>query len=118
MVLKYFTHKEFDSPDLEGSGKDMCVEFLKKIDNARELAGIPFKINSGMRTKKWNQHVGGRLGSSHLKGCASDVHCNNSADRIKIVASLIQAGFRRLGIANTFVHVDCDKDKDNAIWLY
>ena len=116
--MKYFTLTEFDSPDIEGSGKDMCPDFLEMIDRARDIAGIPFKINSGMRSKTWNQHVGGRVGSSHLKGCAADVHCNNSGDRIKIVASLIQVGFRRLGIAKTFVHVDCDKDKQNAIWLY
>ena len=116
--MKYFKLSEFDSPDSKGSGKNMCSEFLEMIDKARDIAGIPFKINSGYRTKEWNKHVGGRIGSSHLKGCATDVHCNYSGDRIKIVSALIQAGFRRLGIANTFVHVDCDKDKDNAIWLY
>ena len=116
--MKYFKIEEFDSPDEVGSGKNMCPDFLEMIDRARDIAGIPFKINSGMRSEAWNRHVGGRLGSSHLKGCAADVHCDNSASRSKIVATLIQANFRRLGIAKTFVHVDCDNDKPNAIWLY
>lgn len=116
--MKYFEIEEFDSPDLKGSGEKMCSEFLDMIDNARGIAGIPFKINSGYRTKEHNSIVGGRLGSSHLKGCASDVHCNNSSNRTKILTALIQAGFRRIGIANTFIHVDCDNDKPNAIWLY
>ena len=116
--MRYFTHSEFDSPDAPGSGKNMCTDFLAMLDNARHIAGIPFKINSGMRTLAHNRSLGSKDTSSHIKGCAADVHCNNSVNRSKIVAALIQAGFRRLGIAETFVHVDCDNDKPNAIWLY
>ena len=116
--MRYFTHSEFDSPDAPGSGKDMCTDFLAMIDNARHIAGIPFKINSGMRTIAHNRSLGSQDTSSHIKGCAADIHCNNSLDRSKIVAALIQAGFTRYGIAKTYVHVDCDNDKPNAIWLY
>ena len=115
--MRYFTHSEFDSPDAPGSGKDMCPNFLAMLNNARDIAGIPFKINSGMRTIAHNRSIGSKDTSSHIIGCAADIHCNNSSDRSKIVAALIQAGFRRLGIAETFVHVDCDQ-KFNAIWLY
>jgi uncharacterized protein YcbK (DUF882 family) len=116
--MRYFKLSEFDSPDAPGSGKDMCTDFLAMIDNARDIAGIPFKINSGMRTLAHNRSLGSKDTSSHIKGCAADIHCNNSLDRSKIVAALIQAGFRRCGIGETFVHVDCDNDKPNAIWLY
>ena len=120
--MRYFTHSEFDSPDAPGSGKDMCPNFLAMLNNARDIAGIPFKITSGFRTEAYNKDLQKRgykasKNSSHLKGCAADIQCNNSSDRSKIVAALIQAGFRRLGIAETFVHVDCDQ-KFNAIWLY
>ena len=115
--MRYFTHSEFDSPDAPGSGNNMCNDFLAMLDNARDIAGIPFKINSGMRTIAHNRSLGSKDTSSHIKGLAADIHCNNSSDRSKIVAALIQAGFRRLGIAETFVHVDCDQ-KFNAIWLY
>tara|TARA_R100000654_G_scaffold14456_1_gene31126 strand:- start:19463 stop:19813 length:351 start_codon:yes stop_codon:yes gene_type:complete len=116
--MRYFTHSEFASPDAPGSGNDMCNDFLQMIDNARDIAGIPFKINSGMRTIAHNRSIGSKDTSSHIIGCAADIHCNNSLDRSKIVAALIQAGFRRLGIAETFVHCDCDERKPNAIWLY
>ena len=116
--MRYFTHSEFDSPAAPGSGKDMCPDFLAMLDNARDIAGIPFKINSGMRTIAHNRSLGSKDTSSHIKGLAADIHCNNSVDRSKIVAALIQAGFKRCGIAKTFVHVDCDNNKPNAIWLY
>ena len=116
--MKYFDIKEFDSPDIPGSGKEMCSEFLNKIDEAREIAGIPFKINSGYRSENWNAKVGGRVGSSHLKGCAADIHCNTSYERGLIIRALIAAGFSRLGVAKTFIHADCDHSKQDCIWLY
>ncbi len=115
---KYFDITEFDSPDLPGSGEAMEDSFMEMISEAREIAGIPFKINSGFRTIEWNQRVGGRVGSSHLKACAADVHCNNSASREKILCSLIKAGFTRIGVGKTFLHCDNDPLKPSAIWLY
>jgi uncharacterized protein YcbK (DUF882 family) len=117
--FKYFKLSEFDSPDEPGSGSKMNYTFLEKLDYARGNAGVSFKINSGYRTEAWNTKVGGRIGSSHLKGLAADIHCNNSRDRALIVQSLLNVGITRLGIADTFIHCDVDKDKDqDVIWLY
>jgi len=118
MTLDWFQIDEFDSPDVEGSGRLMDADFLIALNSARNFAKIPFKINSGYRTKEWNHRVGGRVASSHLKGVAADIHCNNSANRIIIVKSLINAGFKRIGIAKSFIHCDLDNDKPDAIWLY
>ena len=117
--LKYFKLSEFDSPDKLGSGSKMDKKFLEKLDYARHNAGLPFKINSGYRTKEWNMHIGGRVGSSHIKGLAADIHCNGSRDRALIVKALIQVGISRIGIGKTFIHCDVDKQKDqDVIWLY
>ena len=55
--MKYFTLKEFDSPDEPGSGKYMDKEFLEMLDLAREEAEVPFKITSGFRTKEYNDEL-------------------------------------------------------------
>jgi len=126
-MLNYFNFEEFDCPTLEGSGLPtsdggkMCLDFLHKLDEARDIAGIPFKINSAYRQPAHNLSVGSRVGSSHIKvPCkAVDIHCNNSADRTKILNALFKVGLgRRTGIAKTFIHVDNDTEKPNAIWLY
>ena len=65
-----------------------------------------------------NSDVGGRVGSSHLKGLAVDISCDNSGHRQKILTALIQVGFKRIGIAKSFIHTDLDNEKPNAIWLY
>ena len=119
MSLKYFTYEEFDSPDLGNSGINMDRNFLQKLELAREIAGIPFKINSGYRTKEHNRKVGGKEKSSHLIGKAADVAYANSRERWVIITALQDAGFNRLGIAKGFVHVDSDTSKSpNVIWTY
>ena len=124
MVLNYFNFQEFDSPDEIGSGMPtdqggkMNKEFLFKLDEARMLAGTPFRITSGYRTDAHNKKVGGVKGSSHTKGCAVDIAVNSGLQRSAIVCALAKIGFTRIGIAKTFVHVDLDKEKQNSIWLY
>ena len=122
--MKHFKLSEFDSPDEVGSGSNMDATFLEMLDDARGWAGIPFKITSGFRTPSHNAYVGGvqsglkSKGSSHLFGYAADIACTSGAAREIILNSLIEAGFRRIGIAKTFIHADNDPDKNPSVWLY
>lgn len=118
--LTYFKITEFDSPDEVGSGYRMNKDFLRRLDTARGIAGIPFKINSGYRTAHHNDTVlGARIGSSHKKGLAADIGYYGSRERYLILNALMQVGINRIGIAKTFIHCDVDKNKDeDVIWLY
>lgn len=117
--MKYFSHNEFDSPDEEGSGKNMDYDLLNMIDKARELYGKPIVVTSGFRTESHNEKVGGVSSSSHLKGLAIDVSCVRSKDRFEMLTALLEVGFNRIGVASTFIHVDVDKNKSqNVIWTY
>ena len=117
--LKYFNLSEFDSPDEVGSGNKMDSKFLEKLDYARHNAGIPFKINSGYRTKAWNLRVKGKSHSSHCLGLACDIACNGSRERYIILDALMSVGINRLGIGKSFLHCDIDNSKDqDVIWLY
>ena len=117
--MLHFDIQEFDSPDEQGSGKYMDESFLSMLDDARGIAGIPFIINSGFRSKSHNAYVGGKEQSSHLFGYAVDLHCTGSRERSIIISSLQKAGFNRFGIGNTFIHCDSDPDKiSNVIWTY
>jgi zinc D-Ala-D-Ala carboxypeptidase len=119
MNLKHFSINEFDSPDLPNSGLNMDNDFLQMLDMAREIANIPFKINSGYRTKEHNEKVGGKPQSSHLVGKATDIAYKDSRERYIIITALQEAGYNRLGISKTFVHVDNDQTKaPNVIWTY
>ena len=117
--MRNFNINEFDCPSEEGSGSKMDKEFLQLLDNARDIAGVPFKITSGYRTKAHNREVGGVNGSSHTKGLAADLACTSSAHRFAIITALLEAGFTRIGVASNFIHVDYDHDKvGQVIWTY
>jgi len=94
------------------------------LDDARAWSGIPYRITSGFRTRAYNESLIRRAysasrNSSHLKGLAADIAAVNSEARMRIVAGLLAAGFTRIGIGKTFVHVDCDPDKHNGVmWVY
>ena len=119
MNLNYFTLSEFDSPDLPNSGVNMDSQFLTKLETAREYAGIPFRITSGYRTKERNSQVTGVPDSAHTKGLASDIACSSGRERCIILKALLDAGFNRIGVANTFIHVDNDPSKpSDVIWTY
>lgn len=119
MQLKHFDIAEFDSPDSPGSGNNMQNSTLVKLAKARELAGIPFVISSGYRTEAHNYKVGGVLKSAHTRGYAVDIAAENGRARLLMIEALLKAGFNRIGVAKSFVHVDDDPDKPSKVmWTY
>ena len=119
MKFKYFNYEEFDSPDIQGSGQLMSNELISMLDVARKKYGKSMVINSGYRTAKHNEKVGGKPASSHTKGLAVDIACTNSTDRFLLEGILREVGFTRIGIGSTFIHVDIDKEKaQKVLWTY
>lgn len=107
-MSKYFSEIE----------NNMNKDFLFVLDEAREFAGIPFVINSAYRSPDHPLSIK-NPSSSHIKGLAVDIKATDSVTRFKIVKALIEVGFTRIGIADTFIHVDLDFDKtQNVIWTY
>lgn len=117
MTLKYFSEDEFKCKC--NCGMDVSDDLKHKLDLAREMAGTPFTIESGARCEKHNKAVGGSPASSHMRGIAVDIRCSTSPARWAIIEGLLGAGFKRIGIADSFIHADIDEDKVNkVIWTY
>ena len=117
MSYKYFKKEEFACPCC--GRNEIKDEFLAKLDEAREIAGVPFVITSGYRCSKHNKEVGGSPTSSHLKGLAADIKTTSSKQRYKILNALLKVGFKRIGIGQNFIHVDLDTEKVQEVaWDY
>lgn len=116
-MRNYFSKKE-QACNCCGVG-EFQLSFLNRLNSARELAGIPFHINSGVRCPAHNKRCNGAETSSHLTGWACDIECEDSRTRSIILRALLSVGFNRMGIADSFIHVDCDPIKvGNVTWVY
>lgn len=107
--MRHFKLSEFDCPCCGENG--MKTVFLNKLDEARELTGIPFHVNSGYRCWEHNLEVKGSPTSSHLLGWAVDIRAGSDHHKFKIIQAAILTDIRRLGIYTSFLHLDCDPDK-------
>lgn len=107
-MSKYFKEIEYK----------MDEDFLAKLDDAREFAGFPFFINSAYRSPDHPESIKNPT-SSHIKGLAVDIRVIDSKTRYLIIDALMHVGFNRIGIADTFIHVDDDRNKAcGVIWTY
>lgn len=91
---------------------------LTMLFEARDRAGVPFVITSGLRTPAQNAAAGGVPDSSHEKGLAVDIACTDSISRFKMIRAFIMIGFTRIGCYDRHVHVDVDSEKpQNVLWV-
>lgn len=116
MEMDYFAEKEFWNCIPRCSKEQMDSSFMKRLNKARRIAGLPFVLNSAYRSKEHDLAAGRTGNSFHCKGRAVDIKCLDSSSRAVIVCALISAGFRGIGISNTFIHVDDRPLK--CMWLY
>ncbi len=97
----------------------MKPELLSKLRMARALTDTHFILTSAFRCEAHNKAVEGRTNSPHLGGWAVDIRTASSRERYEIISVLLEAGFNRIGVDNSFVHADCDPGKPaNVIWTY
>lgn len=115
--IKFFNKQEFECKCGCGCA-DMDPRFLLTLDTAREEAGVPFIITSGYRCAEHNKRVGGVADSAHTKGMAADISILNNQHRFALLKVAFKY-FKRVGLTNTFIHVDNDHSKaQHTAWPY
>lgn len=88
--------------------EDMNLAFMDKLLFAQKLCGKKFHITSAYRSVAYEKSKGRNGRSAHCLGLAVDISTRDSKSRYLVVSALINAGFNRIGIGKTFVHVDDD----------
>jgi hypothetical protein len=101
---------------------------IDKLEELRAKVGLPLRVTSGPRCVWYNGKVGGVKNSAHLTGTAVDLACPNSFLRWQLLAATFRAPegapttpplFKRVGIGETFYHVDVSTKHPNMlVWHY
>lgn len=120
MVSEYFAESELVCKcGCEDS--DMDRFFLLMLDALRRECGRPLSVTSAKRCPKHNAKVGGTSDSAHLLGKAADISAVTGREKFQIVQAAMTIGFKRIGVAKGFVHVDSADDRKHpspTIWTY
>jgi zinc D-Ala-D-Ala carboxypeptidase len=113
--VRYFQLLDFDCQET-GENK-MDEDFLIKLDDLRHACGFPFIITSGYRSPQHSIEMRKTKAGTHSKGIASDIRIHSGSEGFVIVSKAIKAGFRGIGVAKTFIHLDTRKTMP-VIWSY
>lgn len=124
----FFETKEFTCPCGCGFGSqvhDTSERLIDWLNEIRILVNRPILITSGARCKTYNEQIGGAPNSAHLPNpethqCeAADLKVQGGIERLEIIKLALYIGFRRIGCAKDFVHLDVAKHLPNEVlWTY
>jgi hypothetical protein len=127
-VLKHFVLSDFDAAGEPGTGQNMRISTLMKVDAMREAYGKPITIRHGFRTKTaafriQKAHPGAVKNSAHEHGfavdCAPSAGFKNYGDWLDFMDAAWEAGFRRFGVMANTIHLDDDPNRATpACWKY
>ena len=117
--IQYFARSEFKCQCggryCNGYPAEPAEETVRMADEIRRRAGVPLKVNSGVRCKQHNAdpNVGGVWNSLHLTGQAVDLSGSISPAKLHQIAEQVQAemipGRGGLGLYSWGVHIDNGK---------
>lgn len=88
---------------------------VERLIMAQRYAGFQFTITSAYRSQAYERSKGRKGTSSHCRGLAVDVSARDSHTRYKIVLAAAFANIPRIGIGETFIHLDIDETKAHPI---
>ena len=127
-LTRNFSHSEVACKcgRCRGAAK-ISPDLMRRLQQLRDAVG-PIRITSGVRCRKHpesrtrptSSHVPNDLGDIEGKvGHAVDIAAVGSRRRFRLLAAAIAAGFTRIGIGKSFLHLDNDyKKSQGVIWDY
>lgn len=119
-----FTTEEFQCKCGCGFGskeEDIDPNLIDRLNIIRSLYGKAMVITSGARCEAYNKKVDGQPNSAHLphaqtKQCrAADISVSLGMSRFQFIEIAINVGFKRIGIASNFIHLDVAWDLPSPV---
>lgn len=117
---KYFKLEEFTNTQKTHTISELKTELVDLMDKMRGECGFPWKIVSGYRTVSENKLTKDAVhDSAHTTREAVDIYCVDSRKRQILLDIVRKNGINRIGIGDTFIHIDISKTlPQNVTWVY
>ena len=114
-MSKWFNREEFQCHHC--GENEISHDLVRFLDGIRESYGSPIYVTSGYRCAEYDEQIGGS--GTHPTGLAVDIGVSNNEERWRLLKALFEAGCRRVGVAERFIHVDLLYDRPfPRLWLY
>lgn len=94
-MARYFSNEEI---------KNLDPDFVDVLDQARRLSGVTFYL--------FHKESGPLKDRRDV-----DLKCEDDHARFHIVRSLMYSGLNRVGLEQSYVHVEYEKDPKNRLYL-
>lgn len=112
--VEFFRREEFrckcGGKYCSGFPAEPAEETVRIADEIRRRAGVPLRVNSGLRCTEWNKIQGGVANSRHCTGRAVDLSGNISPSKLREIAVSVQAemipGRGGIGLYSWGIHED------------
>lgn len=120
-LSKSFSSAEFE--DITCSFVIINMQLIQRLQLLRDHLMTPIKITSGFRsaTKQAQLKAQGyetaEGPSTHEYGCAADLNAYGRFSGRELETAARAVGFKAVGVAKTWIHVDLRADKDRR-WEY
>jgi len=115
MEFRYFDIEDFACSETGENG--IQPEFVAALDDLRHECGFPFVVTSGFRSKDHSIEKTKKVGGRHTRGDAADIQVTNGLQRMALVSKALEHGFKGIGVAKSFVHLDT-RDSEPVMWTY
>jgi zinc D-Ala-D-Ala carboxypeptidase len=121
--IRHFTPRDFacQCAGLCDHPVVISVETVAKLDEICDAIGLPVKILSGSRCKRYNNRISGQSRSAHVPkngvSHAAHVFCPDSSFRFAFLTAALPV-FNRIGIGKDFIHIDDDPElPPKVVWV-
>ena len=114
-VSKDFQQDEFACKCGCGKVKPIDPELIRLLQDLRTKLAKPIQVLEGVRCRKYNHDIKGFIDSPHLAGKAVDCKAKN-INLIDFAREARDIGFSRVGLYETFLHLDTIEPYPSASW--
>lgn len=90
---------------------------LDRLELLRDRVNRPIALTSAYRCPAHPEEAKKAQAGQHAKGTAFDIAVADGSQRMEIARLAIELGFNGVGVAKSFVHVDC-RSGTPVMWTY